>query len=573
MKQQRNSARRAHRVGGVLHTYQKYDPARFPSPTATPPDVVSPLFENMLAFGRFRPLSEEELARAVRLDPEQFGRLGPSIDFIRAILLERRRRILQTYETDGVHQLAHDAFHRPAGQCRPPQPFGDAYAEAVAQEQLYDLERLWYSLQDDTSKFARQLVGLMHHLGNKYQIDELASKYDFTGQEPLTIEQALAVKEELEKIDELLEQLQQAEQTAQIGVIDLEQLEQFVDSGELEPLEEMRRMIENYVREAAERQGLEYDGKEFQLTPQAYRVFQSKLLQRIFAKLQESRSGRHVGDIVGEGAVELPATKPYQFGDSITQMDAPQSMINALVRQGGKRPLRLQPEDIEIHRTRNAPKCGTMIVMDMSGSMRYEGQYINAKRMALALDGLIRCEYPGDFLGFIEMYTFGKIRAARDIVDLMPKPVTLYDPFVNLSADMSRPEFSEHMIHQHFTNIQHSLQLARQTLTAQNTLNRQVVLITDGLPTAHFEGSVLRLMYPPHPRTEAATMREALLCQRENITINLFLVPSWSQTEEDIRFAYRLAEQTCGRVFFTAGDDLDRFVVWDYLERKRDIIG
>ena len=98
-------------------------------------------------------------------------------------------------------------------------------------------------------------------------------------------------------------------------------------------------------------------------------------------------------------------------------------------------------------------------------------------------------------------------------------------------------------------------------------------MITDGLPTAHFEGSDLFLMYPPHPRTEAATMREGALCQREGITINMFLVPSWTQSEEDIRFAYRLAEQTTGRVFFTAGNDLDRFVVWDYIARKREILG
>ena len=95
---------------------------------------------------------------------------------------------------------------------------------------------------------------------------------------------------------------------------------------------------------------------------------------------------------------------------------------------------------------------------------------------------------------------------------------------------------------------------------------------TDGLPTAHFEGTWLYMLYPPDPRTEAATMREGMLCAREGITINIFLVPSWSQSEEDIRFAYRLAEGTKGRVFFTAGKDLDRYVVWDYVKRKREIV-
>ncbi len=126
---------------------------------------------------------------------------------------------------------------------------------------------------------------------------------------------------------------------------------------------------------------------------------------------------------------------------------------------------------------------------------------------------------------------------------------------------------------QRITNIQHALSTARRLLATQDTPNRQIILITDGLPTAHFEKERLYLLYPPDHRTETATMREALLCQREGITINIFLVPSWSQSSEDIRFAYRLAESTKGRVFFTGGKDLDRFVVWDYVQRRREIIG
>jgi len=105
-----------------------------------------------------------------------------------------------------------------------------------------------------------------------------------------------------------------------------------------------------------------------------------------------------------------------------------------------------------------------------------------------------------------------------------------------------------------------------------NPQHDQIILITDGLPTAHFEQQMLYLLYPPDPRTESATMREGLACQREGITINMFLLPSWSQTEEDVRFAFRLAESTKGRVFFTAGRDLDRYVVWDYLSRRRELV-
>ncbi|MGL4462417.1 MAG: hypothetical protein ACRC1K_09690, partial [Planctomycetia bacterium] len=269
-------------------------------------------------------------------------------------------------------------------------------------------------------------------------------------------------------------------------------------------------------------------------------------------------------------------TKPYEFGDSVAQMDVVQSMVNAMLRESKNGaptlPVRMKPDDIEIFRTRNNPKAATVVLLDMSGSMRYNGQYVNVKRMGLALDGLIRKEYPGDYLQFIEMFSFAKPRHISEIAGLMPKPVTVYDPVVRLKADMSDPEISELQIPPHFTNIQHGLQLSRKFLAAQDTPNRQVILITDGLPTAHFEANMLYLLYPPDPRTEQATLREAMLCHREGVTINIFLLSSWNQSREDVHFAYRLAESTKGRVFFVGGKELDRYVVWDYVSRKKSIV-
>ncbi len=560
------------KIGGIVHTYLKYEPAKFPSPTQPPPDFVSPLMNQMMAFGGMRELTDEELARAVHLDPSQFKNLGPSLDMIKAILEERKRKILATYETDHVKRRAKKEFHKAAKNVQPTKSSRQAFKDAVAKEQLYDLERIWYQQHDDTHPFARDLVPLMAILADKYQVDQLVAKYTFTGKQPLTVPEAIEVKEELEEIDRLLEQIEEAKQNAQIAIIDMDQLGEFIDDDMMHSLQEMQRMIENYVREAAERQGLKNENGRFSLTPEAYRVFQGKLLSRIFSDLQASRSGRHNVDVIGDGAVELQTTKPYEFGDSVSQMDIPQSFVNAMLRDGVELPLRLKPEDIEIHRTRNNPKAATVVIMDMSGSMRYDGQYINVKRMALAMEGLIRSEYPGDFIHFIEMYSFGKIRRPGEIIDLMPKTVTISNPVVQLKVDMSRDDVSEHMVPQHFTNIQHSMRLARMLLAAQDTPNRQIFLITDGLPTAHFEDSLLYLLYPPHPRTEEQTLREGAMCAQEGITINMFLVPSWSQSEEDIRFAYKLCESTKGRVFFTAGKDLDRFVVWDYVNRKREVL-
>ncbi|MGB0760133.1 MAG: hypothetical protein ACPGPS_11375 [Rubripirellula sp.] len=566
---------RLYRPGGVIHSYQKYDPVQFPPPTQPPPDLVSPAFEQALMYGNYQDLSEEDLARAVKLDPSQIAGMGPSLDMLRAMLEERKRKILATYESRSVQKKARKAFRGAAQNLRVPKQLEKAFKEAVINEQPYLLERLWYRVDDDTGPLARGLLQVGQRMEDKHNIEELGSKYDFTGSESMSITKALEVKEELEKIDELLKQIDQASKSAQIGVIDMDLLSEFAQPADMQQLEEMRQQVENLIREQAERQGLEKDPEKngaFRLTPQAYRVFQGRLLERIFSELQESRSGRHEGDVVGEGAVELQQTKPYEFGDSVANIDLPQTVINALLRQGESRPIRLRPDDIEVHKTRNHPKCATCVIMDMSGSMRYEGQYINVKRMALALQGLIQTEYPGDFLRFIEMYTFAKLRAPGEIINMMPKPVTIHDPWVQLWADMSDPGISEQEVHPHFTNIQHSLQLARKNLANCDTPNRQIVLITDGLPTAHFEEEKLFMLYPPDPRTEQATMREAMLCSKNDITINIFLIPSWSQSQEDIRFAQRLAQTTKGRVFFTSGRDLDRFVLWDYVQNRRDII-
>jgi uncharacterized protein with von Willebrand factor type A (vWA) domain len=603
-RQVNNAADGSRPLGGVIHTYQKYDPKNFPSPTAPAPDLASAAFEHMLAFGSMRHLTEEELARAIRLDPSMFPKLGPSLEALTALLEERKRKILATYETDTVQEAAAGAFRDAASRAEVPRQSRQGFEEAVREEQIADLERLWYQQKNEHSDFARQLMRMMRTLGDKYQVDELAAKYSFTGREGMTIPKALEVKEELETIDKLLEQLKEAAKNAQLAVIDLEALAEFAEPGDIENLNRLQEQVEDYLREQARAQGLEFTKEGYQLSPQAYRLFQRKLLQEIFSDLQAARSGRHGGPVTGEGAVEIEKTKPYEFGDSVAHMDVPATVVNAAARSalrsaterkcgsatGGQerdategqsppvalshfRTFALSSDDISIHHTRNTPKCATMVLMDMSGSMRYDGQYINVKRMALALDGLIRSEYPGDFLGFVEMFTFAKRRHVTELPAMLPKPVSVHAPAVRAKVDMSNPDVSEQQVPQHFTNIQHALAVGRQVLSGQDTPNRQIILITDGLPTAHFAGPELFLLYPPHPLTEQATMREAMLCKREAITINIFLLPNWGQGSEDVQFAHRLAETTQGRVFFTGGKDLDRYVVWDYVRQRRKIIG
>jgi len=562
-----------HDLGGIVHSYQAYDPARIPSPRPPQIDLVSPAMEHLLEYGELDDLTPEELAGAVLLDPEQIRGLGPSIESLKRMLEARKRKILEHWDAAGARKRARTAFREAAAKIKPPAKHKEIFHRAVREEQLRLLERLWYAQDDDQSRFGADLVGLVDRLGAVYQIDELATKWAFTGREKLAVEEALRVKEELEEIDRLLAQLADAQKNARVGLVDLEALGRYAAEGELDDLARLKAQVEEMVQRMAAEQGLDKGKKGYSLSPKAMRLFQGKLLEKIFSALDPSRTGRHQVNVTGEGAVEMVPTRQYEFGDSVAHIDIPGSLVNAMLRQGKERPLRLDPRDIEVHRTRNTPKCATVVALDMSGSMRHGGLYVSVKRMALALQGLVQREFPGDALSFLEMYSFAKPRPAGEIVTLLPKPVTIFEPVVRLRADMSDPTITAEDVPPHFTNIQHALQLARRQLARADTPNKQVILITDGLPTAHFEGNQLFLLYPPHKRTEEATLREAEACRREGIVVNVFLLAGWSQSREDIQFAYKLAQTAQGRVFFTSGKDLDRFVVWDYVSRRRSIIG
>jgi uncharacterized protein with von Willebrand factor type A (vWA) domain len=557
-------------LGGVIHTYLAYDPQEFPPPTRPPSgDAADALYDHMLMYGSRRRFTERELADAIRLDPSQVRGLGPSLEALRAMLEERRRRILEKHETTRAEQRAAEAYEDAARKVEVPDAIAPRLTPALAAGQLAELEKI-HRRVPDASPLARSLMQAIARLRDRFQVDELASRHRFTGRTEMTVAEALAVKGELDRIERLLKQIEEALKNAKPAIIDMSALREFASEEQLADLDRVQRQVNELLRKMAEEAGLERSPEGYRSSPRALRTYQKRLLSTIFAELADARRGRHDGVLSRDGAIELPATRPYEFGDSPANLDVPQSILNAVARSGQGRPT---AEDLVVHRTRRTPKCATALILDMSGSMRYGGQYIACKKMALALDGLIRTEYPGDFLQAIEMYTLAKLRPAGEIVEMLPKPVSINDPVVRLRADMSDPEIGELDLPLHFTNIQRALALARQVLSSQDTPNRQIFLLTDGLPTAHFEGSDLFMLYPPDPRTEAETMREAERCRREGIVINIFLLPSWSQTEDDVQFAHRMAERTGGRVLFAGGEELDRFVVWDYVRMRRTIIG
>ncbi len=426
------------RLGGIIHTYLGYNPAEFPSPTApggAGGDAASAFLDHMMMYGGRRKFTERELAEAIRIDPSQVRGLGPSLEAIRAMLEERKRRILATYEIGGARDAAHAAFADEAAEVsgRPdiPERSANAFSRALSEAQLSDLERLHRRLPGGTA-LARALMRAIARLRDAYAVDRLSSKYAFTGREAMAVPKAIEVGEELARIDELLRQIDEALKNAKPAIIDMDMLSEFATPESMDDLRDVQRRVNELLRKMAEEAGLERSPEGYRASPSALRTYQKRLLAVIFSDLADGRRGRHEHVHSPDGAIELPSTRPYAFGDSPAHIDVPQSMLNAVARTGKARP---SAEDLEVHRTRRSPKCATALILDMSGSMRYGGQYIACKKMALALDALIRSEYPGDILHVIEMYTLARMRRPGEIIELMPKPVSIGDPVVGRRAD------------------------------------------------------------------------------------------------------------------------------------------
>ncbi len=217
------------------------------SPTLPPPDLVSPAFEHLLAYGNLLELTDEELARAVKLDPSQIAGLGPQLGYAAAGSRERKRKILETYETDRVRKTVDDEYRKTAERVDPAaRNCATPTKRAVREEQIRELERLWYRAGGEQSRFAGRLMHVVERLTEKYEVEQLAAKYAFTGRTPLSVDDALEVKEELETIDKLLKADRRGVEECQIALIDVEELSQFVDPEQMENLNNLQKQVKRW---------------------------------------------------------------------------------------------------------------------------------------------------------------------------------------------------------------------------------------------------------------------------------------------------------------------------------------
>ncbi len=385
-------------------------------------------------------------------------------------------------------------------------------------------------MQEQMSQLSQNLAQLMPN--NPYR-----GQFDVGGSEDLTLGEAMRLMERLREMEEVEDQLKGVRDWRDLEHVDDEKIRELLgdDVGQdLDQLRQLTKLLEDAGFIQRTRRG-------YELTPLGVRKIGQKALKDIFQHLKRDRFGEHKLDRSGAGGERTDDTKAYEFGDPFL-LDLPKTVMNAVHRDGIGSPVRLEPSDFEVYRTEMMSQSSTVLMVDMSRSMLYNGCFTAAKKVALALDSLIRSQFPRD-----NLYIIGFSYIATEL-----KPSML----PNISWD----EYN------YGTNMQHGFMLSRQLLARHKGGNKQVIVITDGEPTAHFDGSQVRFSYPPTYQTLQETLKEVVRCTRERITINTFML---ERSPYMAGFVSEMAKINKGRAFFAEPDHLGEYLLVDYVANKR----
>ena len=304
---------------------------------------------------------------------------------------------------------------------------------------------------------------------------------------------------------------------------------------------DLRRLKE--IERALEKAGLvQRRGGRLEVTPRGARRLGERALTRVFERLRRDREGTHDARDPGGMAEPTGATRPWRFGDH-GQLAVQRTVFNAVTRSGATRPgqrVALTPDDFEMVEAEQRTETATALLLDLSFSMPLRGHLVHAKKMALALHALIEGRYPHDTL-----YLIGFSDYARQL----------------RIEDLAAPGIER----TYGTNMQHAFMLAGRLLAQHPRAARQVIMVTDGEPTAHLEDGEAYFAWPPEPRTVALTLAEAMRLAKSGVTLNVFML---EESQGLTRFMERVARMTSGRVFLMDDERLGEFVVRDFVARR-----
>jgi uncharacterized protein with von Willebrand factor type A (vWA) domain len=417
----------------------------------------------------------------------------------------------------------------------------DSLLQSLSPEMRRQLEELMASTFDDADLQA-QLAELMGGLELLSDRRSLGQRYSFFGSEQLPFDEAMQVMSRLQSIEELERALRGIYRGDRMDDETRDALAGILGDEAARDLDRVQRMTEEL-----ERRGLiESDAEGMRLTARGMRRIGQKALGDLFARLRRDRFGDHPISRRGQAGERAEDTKAYEFGD-VFDLDVKETVMNAIQRQvteGAPQDGagRLRPDDFAVHRSDTLTRSATVLMLDMSRSMPLRGYFYAAKKVALALDSLIRSTFPRDSLhiiGFSDM--------AREIS----------------AAQLPHLSVNEYV---YGTNMQHGLMLARRLLSRDPGENKQIIIVSDGEPTAHLENGRPVFFYPPLPETFHKTLLEVKRCTREHIVINTFMLES---NHHLVQFVGQMTRLNRGRAFFISPDRLGDYVLVDYVTAKR----
>jgi uncharacterized protein with von Willebrand factor type A (vWA) domain len=409
--------------------------------------------------------------------------------------------------------------------------------DSMSSDQRRELMQLMQSLVQDPG-LRNELAMLAANLEELQPMDDLRRRYPFRGEDSLNLEQAMQMMQDLQEMDRLERQMREAIDTADPSGIDREALERQLGEqakDQLDQLDTITRLLE-------EAGLVERRGDQLELTPRAIRKIGQKALRDIFQHLARDRFGNHETDHRGRGGDRSDDTKAYEFGDPFL-LDLRSTLQNALFRAGPGTPLRLVPGDFDVYRTEQVNQASTVLLLDLSRSMIYRGCFLAAKKVALALHSLIKSQFPRDNLYLVTFSLYAR--------QIQPQQLT--------ALRWSEWEYG--------TNLQDGLMHARKLLSRHKGGTRQIVVITDGEPTAYWEPghSTPVFSYPPTPRTLQQTLLEVGRCTREGLRINTFML---ERSYGLMRFVDDITRINRGRAFFADPERLGDYILVDYLAQK-----
>ncbi|GHO42483.1 vWA domain-containing protein [Ktedonospora formicarum] len=410
----------------------------------------------------------------------------------------------------------------------------------LSPEQRQELQELMDQLMGD-DRIRVDMLELAQNLEAVAPMEQARTRFPFRGNETLPLNEAMRMMGRLQQMEGLQDELQEARRLDDLGAIDSEKVRELLGTDEYQSIEQLKELM-NVLQEAGY---IEKKGNRWELTARGIRKIGQKALQDIFNKLKRDGFGRHASPFRGVGGERIDESKTYQFGDPFL-LDLQKTLMNSIHRDGVGTPLGLKKDDFEVYRTEFMTQSSTVLMIDMSLSMVYNGCQQAAKKVAVALESLIRSQFPRDNLYIVGFSFVAREYKSNELIEL-----SRYD-------------------NDRGTNMAHGLMLARQLLAKQRGTNKQIIMITDGGPTVWYEERYGGWQFAfPSPYAEQQTLLEVKRCTRDGITINTFMLydDDWM-----VAFVNQMAEINRGRTFYADRDNLGEYLLVDYLNSKKKLI-